>query len=475
MSVLEPLCDLHDALGAYFGPAPLNEDAIVKRKRREPDVYLKPPTAWDVTGMDRLQQAVRGNLIQQIIESTRAKQERLKLKKEPSGLVPHETETPEEIVRRLEKLPIDELLGMAGGKIDWLKISTIDFEGYRSEASCELMWRNMVRKGNVPWTEQDDSRLLELVRTHGIRDWDTVADLVGKDRTPLQCAERYHENFHSKIKCGKFSQEEDEHLLLLVTQFRDGDEIPWPKVADHMEGRTRNQVFRRWETALDPMIRRGRWTKEEDTLLVAAVEAHGQHWVRISDFVPGRSANQCRDRYMSAFAGNVTFGHWSPEEDCKLIELVKKYGPGKWAQISEEMACRTRNMVLMRYKRLQKNFKCNDPESLEQLVKGRQWKGRKTQRTSETRKMDIVSEVDSAMQQEVGEGVSSKRKCSLLYESLLQKRFTASSGDEEPTPVRANATKRKRVTRRPPSRAPASTASTSAACPTEEESLDGVN
>lgn len=346
------------------------------------------------------------------------------------------------------KLPIDELLDLAGGRIDWLRISAIDFESNRSTASCELTWRNMVCKGNAPWADEDDSRLLEIVGNRGALDWDTVAHLVGKDRTPFQCAQRFHEKFRSKIKWGKFTPQEDQHLLLLVSRFHDGHKIPWRQVAYHMEGRKRSQVIRRWETALDPMIRRGPWSKEEDTLLVAAVEAHGQHWVRIADFVPGRNANQCRDRYMNAFAGNVTFGHWSPEEDCKLIELVKKHGPGKWAQISEDMACRSRNMVLMRYKRLQKKHSCHDPEALEQLVKERRWKGRKTVRTSETRKRDIVTEIDSATLQEMGGGVTSRMKCSLMYESHLQKRLTDPSDDEEPTSVPVNVTTRNRVARR---------------------------
>lgn len=77
--------------------------------------------------------------------------------------------------------------------------------------------------------------------------------------------------------------------------------------------------------------------------------------------------------------------------------------------------------------------------------------------------MDIVSQVDGAVEEEMGEGADSKTHCHLLYHSVLQKRLDAPSADCKPKPVRANVRKRKRVTRRASSQAPAITASTSAA------------
>ncbi|XP_077539279.1 snRNA-activating protein complex subunit 4-like isoform X2 [Haemaphysalis longicornis] len=411
--------------------SPANEDESSKKRGLEQDPHLKPPRPWSRMESTMLHVAVRRNLRENVMLALQNKRDRLKMDKTPSTQNLRELGLLEVQIHALTTMKTDKLLDMANGRIDWLKISAVDLDGQRSGRTCELMWKNWLNKGSALWTKEEDSQLLQLVQSRGACDWDDVANLMGGERTPFQYAERFHHHLDRKTKLGRFSPEEDQRLLLLVSLYRSGDEIPWVKVARHMESRTSTQLCSRWEAALNPLIRRGRWRREEDMMLVAAVEAHGEHWTRVKDFVPGRTALQCRDRYMNVFAGNFTIGKWSPEEDSRLIELVKAYGPGKWAMISREMEIRNDNMVQARYKRLLKIYNCNDPNSLEKLVKERPWKGRKTPDTSQLRKAVIVREVESATQEPKDGGVSKRRRCSMLYESFLQRHLLEPPGGDD--------------------------------------------
>lgn len=58
--------------------------------------------------------------------------------------------------------------------------------------------------------------------------------------------------------------EDDAKLRQVVEDNRIGDYIPWEVVSGLMEGRTRAQCQNRWTRKLDPNLKTGRWTKEED-------------------------------------------------------------------------------------------------------------------------------------------------------------------------------------------------------------------
>lgn len=54
----------------------------------------------------------------------------------------------------------------------------------------------------------------------------------------------------------------------------------------------------RYVQTLKPDIKRGAWSADEDNKLRDAVALHGQKWSRVKDLVPGRTAAQCRERFV---------------------------------------------------------------------------------------------------------------------------------------------------------------------------------
>lgn len=97
------------------------------------------------------------------------------------------------------------------------------------------------------------------------------------------------------------------------------------------------------------------FTPEEDKLVNFVVAVFGdRNWDYIATFIKGRTAKQCRDRYMNYLKPGLTNYEWTQSEDELILELYLKYGP-KWAYISKYFCNRNQISIKNRYKFLQKS------------------------------------------------------------------------------------------------------------------------
>ncbi|CAL4068454.1 unnamed protein product [Meganyctiphanes norvegica] len=84
-------------------------------------------------------------------------------------------------------------------------------------------------------------------------------------------------------------------------------------------------------------VNKGRWTKDEDEKLKNLVEQHGEKFEVISSCFPDRNDVQCQQRWHKVVNPELVKGPWTKEEDEKVIELVKKYGPKRWTLIAKHL------------------------------------------------------------------------------------------------------------------------------------------
>lgn len=117
-----------------------------------------------------------------------------------------------------------------------------------------------------------------------------------------------------------------------------------------------NCDFRRYMFSLNPDINRGRFTVEEDCVLMAAVKEYGQNFNNFPpNLLPGRSTVQIRSRYNNVLKHVGKREHWTLEHDVHLMTLVAKHGESDWARISEEIrfhnrtSCRSRYMTIAKF------------------------------------------------------------------------------------------------------------------------------
>jgi hypothetical protein len=84
-----------------------------------------------------------------------------------------------------------------------------------------------------------------------------------------------------------------------------------------------------------PKQSRHRFDAAEDFRLLALVKRYGRDdWISVEHEMPGRSARQCRERYMNYLSDRVTRAPWAKWED-EYLQLRHKEIGSRWAVIAE--------------------------------------------------------------------------------------------------------------------------------------------
>ncbi|RKP14010.1 Homeodomain-like protein, partial [Piptocephalis cylindrospora] len=176
----------------------------------------------------------------------------------------------------------------------------------RTAAECCIRWYVHDHPGlnHGEWTEEEDEHLDSLSRDRGERDWVSIATDLGTNRTAIACFRRYQQR-------KTWTKEEDEMLRQAVRFYGDKN---WQQVAACLVNRTGQQCLHRWTKSLNPTIRSGRWTQEEDNRLRTAVEVYGVgSWAKIKSYVAGRTDVQCRERWVNVLDPSINKDPWSWE------------------------------------------------------------------------------------------------------------------------------------------------------------------
>lgn len=81
---------------------------------------------------------------------------------------------------------------------------------------------------------------------------------------------------------------------------------------------------------LNPALKRGKWSKEEDSHLELAVKAYGNSWIEVAACVPGRTNEQCREHWTELSSSRA---QWTEEEEKTLVDAVSTMG-NAWTKIA---------------------------------------------------------------------------------------------------------------------------------------------
>ena len=148
----------------------------------------------------------------------------------------------------------------------------------------------------------------------------------------------------------KWSKEEDELLIQLAEKY---SEKNWKEISKQFSKKNSLQCFSRYKR-IRPGIVKGSWKREEDIKIIELVAKYGKAWSKISKTLGTRNGKQIRDRYINVLDPEIKKGKFTEEEDNMLINLYYKHGP-KWATIAKYYNNRTADMVKIVFIRRLKN------------------------------------------------------------------------------------------------------------------------
>lgn len=169
----------------------------------------------------------------------------------------------------------------------------------------------------------------------------------------------------SSASLTKWISDEITLLRKLVEQYQDTSPR-WNDIAANFPSRTAIDCLTKWQALSSPPVIKGKgsWTAEEDNILRDKRALYGRKWAKIAQHLPGRQGKQCRERFVNHLDPELKKGEWTDNEEAILIALHEHHG-NRWANIAKQLPGRSDNDVKNHwYSTIQRKFQQHGKDKL---------------------------------------------------------------------------------------------------------------
>ncbi|KAL7150403.1 hypothetical protein ABFS83_05G109800 [Erythranthe nasuta] len=102
------------------------------------------------------------------------------------------------------------------------------------------------------WSPEEDEKLIRYITTHGYGCWSEVPEKAGLQRCGKSCRLRWINYLRPDIRRGRFTQEEEKLIISLHGAVGNR----WAHIASHLPGRTDNEIKNYWNSWIKKKIRK---------------------------------------------------------------------------------------------------------------------------------------------------------------------------------------------------------------------------
>ncbi|KAF8762716.1 hypothetical protein HU200_009248 [Digitaria exilis] len=140
---------------------------------------------------------------------------------------------------------------MGMGALDELEVLAMSPGGSAASATAAAGSEDEADLRRGPWTVEEDLLLVNYIAAHGEGRWNSLARSAGLKRTGKSCRLRWLNYLRPDVRRGNITA--SEQLLILELHSRWGNR--WSKIAQHLPGRTDNEIKNYWRTRVQKHAR----------------------------------------------------------------------------------------------------------------------------------------------------------------------------------------------------------------------------
>ncbi|GKY94335.1 hypothetical protein MPSEU_000399400 [Mayamaea pseudoterrestris] len=249
----------------------------------------------------------------------------------------------------------------SSASIDWDQISNTlrdVHDIHQSPDSCRLRAKRLrMERSQTPFTKSDAIKMSELLHLQPNPNWNDIAQVLSTDgnvrqRTPWECLVAYQTKLRP-VQPFRWSLLQDEFLLKYLAAAGPQCVVDGTMVRDFatiLSGVPKSHLLARINSSLlNPNLKHEAWSDEEERRLCILMKVYSRGGAHESEegssasplfltstHFPNRSTKAVSDKWNRSLDPAYSSRPFTPQEDAKLLRLVREYPDLGWTRLSHE-------------------------------------------------------------------------------------------------------------------------------------------